>query len=129
MLAFARPSVRKANFSLFYAVHLVAAPLFFILLLLHGVYYAKLETIKYVAGPMIIYAIDRLIRRKRVSTHVVEMVSKRIAFCGGNVLQLSVPKPFDFRPGQYAGKFLSLPSNHLHVHMRLLVIPRAGNHS
>lgn len=106
MFVYARPKIRKDHFRLFYAVHLVGAFLFFLLLIFHGMYYADPETYKYISGPIVIYIFDRIIRRWRVSTHDLDLSEENSTFRENNVLELRIPKPFDFRPGQYAGKFM-----------------------
>lgn len=103
MFLFARPLVRKKSFIVFYYIHIIGAFFFFALLIIHGMYFFRPETYKYVTPPLIVYAIDRLIRRIRASTHNLELSAEHSVFKDGNILKLSIPKPFTFRPGQYAG--------------------------
>lgn len=102
MALFALPSVRRKNFHLFYRVHIVASVMFYIFLLLHGVHNANPETYKWVVGPLIIYAVDQFVRVSRCYVTRLEVSANSLTFKDGNVLQLSIPKPFSFRPGQYA---------------------------
>lgn len=110
MIIFARPTIRSKNFKLFYLVHLIGASMFFILLIFHGMYDGKPETYKYIAGPLFIYLVDRIIRWWRASTHSITLsASQQSLFKDDQVLQLSVPRPFDFLPGQYAGTYIYYP--------------------
>lgn len=102
MALFAMPSVRRKNFHLFYKVHMAGSTLFYIFLLLHGMHNAKPETYKWVAAPLIIYAAERFLRLFRCYITRLEVSANSLTFNDKNVLQLSVPKPFNFRPGQYA---------------------------
>lgn len=105
MFIFAQVGFRKNKFRLFYNVHLVGAFLFFGLLIFHGMYYFDPETYKYISGPIIIYVADRIIRRWRVITHDLDLSTENSNFKDNDVLELTCPKPFEFKPGQYAGKF------------------------
>lgn len=104
LLVFTLPAIRRKHFRAFYLVHLVGAFMFFVLLILHGMYNASPETYKYVTAPLMIYAIDRIIRMSRSSTLDVEVSKKNTCFKDAAVLQLSVAKPFEFQAGQYAGR-------------------------
>lgn len=105
LVFFALPSVRKKYFRLFYSVHLIGAALFFILLIIHGMYNAKPETWKWVLAPLVLYTADRALRIFSISEHRLELSASNSTFKDDNVLQLAIPKPFNFRPGQYAGRF------------------------
>lgn len=105
LFVFARPWMRKKHFRVFYIVHLTGAFLFFSLLIFHGMYNGRPETYKYVIPPLIIYILDRIIRLTNMSTHNLELSAENSVFKDDNILQLSIPKPFNFRPGQYAGEF------------------------
>lgn len=108
MLIFARPTMRTKRFKLFYFVHIIGAILFFTLLIFHGMYDGKPETYKYIAGPLFIYLVDRVIRWWKASAHSISLsVSEHSLFKDDQVLQLSVPRPFDFLPGQYAGMYIA----------------------
>lgn len=103
LFIFARPWMRKKYFRYFYLVHLVGATLFFALLVIHGMYNNVPETYKYVVPALIIYLIDRLVRLYQMETLTVDISPANTAtFMDDNVLQLRIPKPFEFRPGQYA---------------------------
>lgn len=108
LVLFALPSVRKKNFRLFYSIHIICAVLFFFLLVIHGMDSAKPETWKWVLGPLVLYTVDRLLRRLSVSEHRLELSAINSSFKDENILQLSIPKPFNFRPGQYAGMSYSI---------------------
>lgn len=102
MLFFARPKVRKDNFRLFYFVHIVGATLFFALLVFHGMYDQDPETYKYIVPPLIIYLIDRVLRRVKVVSADLELSAEHSVFKSNQVLELRVPKPFKYKAGQYA---------------------------
>eukprot|EP00178_Gracilaria_changii_P018723 TRINITY_DN537_c0_g1_i1.p1 TRINITY_DN537_c0_g1~~TRINITY_DN537_c0_g1_i1.p1 ORF type:complete len:842 (-),score=142.25 TRINITY_DN537_c0_g1_i1:338-2863(-) len=108
MLWFVRPSVRKKHFLLFYRVHIIGATLFFLLLIFHGMYRKRPETYKYITPPLIIYLADRILRRLQVSTTTLQLSARNSFFKDDNVLELRVPKPFQYRSGQYAE--LQVPS-------------------
>lgn len=63
------------------------------------------ETYKWVTPAIIVYILDRVVRRLRMSTHEVDISENGSRFLDKGVLELSVPKPFDYQPGQYVGKF------------------------
>ena len=102
MLFFARPSVRKNRFQVFYIVHLVGAFLFFGLLIFHGMYRFDPETYKWITPALVVYAIDRLLRHLRVSKAKVQLNAEHSIFKDDNVLEICIPKPFKYRGGQYA---------------------------
>ncbi|CAN8066094.1 unnamed protein product [Agarophyton chilense] len=108
MLWFVRPSVRKKHFLLFYRVHIIGAILFFVLLVFHGMYRKDPETYKYITPTLIIYLADRILRRLQVSTTTLQLSASNSFFKDDNVLELRVPKPFQYRSGQYAE--LQVPS-------------------
>eukprot|EP00178_Gracilaria_changii_P018724 TRINITY_DN537_c0_g2_i1.p1 TRINITY_DN537_c0_g2~~TRINITY_DN537_c0_g2_i1.p1 ORF type:complete len:854 (-),score=124.85 TRINITY_DN537_c0_g2_i1:245-2806(-) len=108
MLWFLRPSVRKNHFLLFYRVHVIGATLFFTILIFHGMYRNRPETYKYVTPTLIIYLADRILRRLQASTTTLQISSSNCFFKDDNVLELRVPKPFQYRAGQYAE--LQVPS-------------------
>ena len=102
MLFFARPSVRKNNFPLFYRVHLIGGTLFFLILIFHGMYNMRPETYKYITPALIIYLIDRLVRRFKSKTASLQLSASNSVFKDKSVLELRIPKPFNYRSGQYA---------------------------
>lgn len=110
MFIFALPSMRKKHFRLFYFVHLVGASLFFLIIILHGMYQERPETYKFVVPVIFIYLLDRIVRNMRMSSHEIELSTSNSSFKDDNILQISIPKPFEFRPGQYAGKLQCISS-------------------
>lgn len=100
-----RPAMRKYKFRLFYFVHIFGAALFYILLIAHGMMDGKPETYKYLIPALIIYIADRIIRNSIKSTHNVSLTSDNTYFIDDNILQILIIKPFNFRPGQYAGTY------------------------
>nr|AAZ73480.1 respiratory burst oxidase-like protein [Chondrus crispus] len=102
MLVLARPSVRKNNFRLFYAVHIIGATLFFGLLIIHGMFRQVPYTYKWVIPPLILYAIDRFLRRRKVSAVELFLSAENAVLKDGDILELRVPKAFSYQAGQYA---------------------------
>ncbi|KAI0559286.1 NADPH oxidase respiratory burst oxidase [Gracilaria domingensis] len=66
------------------------------------------ETYKYIVPTLIIYLTDRILRRLQVSTTTLKLSASNSFFKDDNVLELRVPKPFQYRSGQYAE--LQVPS-------------------
>ena len=105
------PSIRHTKFQIFYTLHNFFAVLFFILLLLHGVYRGKPYTYKWIVPPLVIYTIDRIVRRVKTGNSTIRLYSENSYLCGINILKLQLPKQFNYRAGQYAGKLLrEIPS-------------------
>lgn len=102
MIVFSLPSVRKKHFTWFYRVHIVGAVLFFLLLIFHGMFRQRPETYKYITPPLIIYLLDRVIRKFKRSEATLELNAENSAFKDDKVLELRVPKPFNYKSGQYA---------------------------
>lgn len=102
MLVFARPAVRKNHFRLFYAVHIIGAILFFALLIVHGMFRQVPYTYKWLIPPLVIYAIDRFFRKTMISSTELELSADNALLKDGDVLELRVPKAFDYQAGQYA---------------------------
>nr|QKI80118.1 NAD(P)H oxidase [Asparagopsis taxiformis] len=102
MFISAMPKYRKKHFRIFYLIHSVGALLFFGLLVFHGMYNRVPETYKWIAAPLIIYTIDRVLRRYKISTAELELTGEHSSLKGSDILELRVPKPFDYQAGQYA---------------------------
>lgn len=65
MVVSSLPSIRRKAFK-FYSVRNICANLFFLILLVHGVYNAVLYKYKWVAAPLMVYAIDRIVRLAKI---------------------------------------------------------------
>lgn len=102
MLVFAHSSIRSRHFRAFYRVHIIGAALFFALLIFHGMYNQRPESYKYIAPALIIYFIDRAIRKGKVSTTDLHISHDNYTFKDNDILQLRIQKPFPYQPGQYA---------------------------
>lgn len=102
MFCTAIPYMRRKFFRIFYVIHIIGASLFFPLLILHGMYRKNPETFKWIIPSMIIYVIDRIIRRIRISNSTLHLSGENSTIKPGRVLELRVPKPFNYRAGQYA---------------------------
>lgn len=102
MLVFARPTIRKNHFRLFYAVHVIGALLFFALLVMHGMFRQRPETYKWVLPPLVLYTLDRFVRKSKISASEVELTAENSVLKDGDILELRVPKSFDYQAGQYA---------------------------
>jgi len=93
---------RSKRYELFWYSHAVCATLGFILLLIHGLHYGVYRTYRWVAGPMAVYIIDRLMRRAQ-QKEVRMSVSRDVgALKGDAMLCLRLPRTFTYEPGQYA---------------------------
>eukprot|EP00171_Calliarthron_tuberculosum_P019354 IDg19354t1 len=108
------PWMRRTNFRLFYVVHILGCCFFFPLLIFHGMFRKKPETYKWVIPGIIIYAADRIARFLKISTATITISGESTTIKGGNVLELRLPKPFNYRPGQYAEIAVPLLSNEWH---------------
>lgn len=108
MVITSRSGMRSKRFSLFYKIHNLGAFLFFILLIFHGVYHGVPYTYKWIVGPLVVYMIDRLARRWKITNSHVLLTAKHSALKGANVVKVRVPKQFDYRAGQYAGMLIPL---------------------
>lgn len=95
--------VRRPYFEAFYFIHNVGAFLFFTLLIFHGVYRGVPYTYKWIVGPILVYSIDRSLRRMKVVNSTIHLSENNSILKGANVLQLILPKQFEYRAGQYAG--------------------------
>jgi predicted ferric reductase len=108
MVVFAQERIRQSRFELFYCVHLVGAALFFGILAMHGVLFAKLYTWKWIIGPVVIYLCDRLYRRFTQCTGSITATHPDTCTFANDVMRLQIPRPFSYRAGQYAE--LCIPS-------------------
>lgn len=111
MLFTSTPYFRRAHFRIFYGTHIIGAFFFFALLLLHGVYNGKLYTYKWLVLPLSLYAVDRIWRFLKVSSHGIDINVEDSTLKKNSVLKLKVPKCFNYRPGQYAGKSTNVPEH------------------
>nr|QKG86323.1 NAD(P)H oxidase NOX4 [Asparagopsis taxiformis] len=102
MLITALPFNRRKRFRLFYIVHMIGAFFFFALLIFHGMYRTVPETYKWITGPIIVYIIDRVVRHYKINTAGLELSSEHSLLKGRDILELRVPRLFDYRAGQYA---------------------------
>lgn len=102
MIFTARKKTRNEKFELFYYTHIVCAFLFVVLLFLHGNFRGKLYTYKWIAGPVFLYAVDRIVRKLSEHRGLVNISSTSAPSCGAGIFRLAVPKCFDYKPGQYA---------------------------
>lgn len=94
--------VRSKKFEAFYWVHHLGFVSYFALLLIHGVRAGVPMTYRYVAAPVIIYAIDRIYRflREQDSELVVNR-STALTQQGPGMTMLRVPRTFTHLAGQY----------------------------
>lgn len=99
------PRVRRSRFTLFFFVHNICAAFFFGLLLVHGVYNGVPYTYKWLVGPLVLYTLDRIVRRVRISTFDVHVTANNSILTEEGIVKVRVPKRFSFRAGQYAGTF------------------------
>lgn len=99
---FSLPWFRKKLFHVFYNVHTVGSLLFFALLLVHGVHKKHPYTYKFILPGLILYTADRIWRRLQVSEVELVLSGAQCSLKPGKVLELSVPKKFNYRAGQYS---------------------------
>lgn len=102
MFVTAIPWIRRKFFRIFYVIHMIAATLFFSLLIIHGMYRKVPETYKWIIPALIVYIIDRLIRIFTTSRVKLQLSGAHSTIKTGNILELRVPKSFEYRAGQYA---------------------------
>ena len=93
---------KKSQWRIFYVIHLVGAFLFFVLLLLHGMKRNKPETWMWVLPALIVYAFDRGFRHFSTKTTSLFLDSANSKMKPGKVLELRIPKPFNYKAGQFA---------------------------
>eukprot|EP00168_Porphyra_purpurea_P004762 TRINITY_DN15772_c0_g1_i1.p2 TRINITY_DN15772_c0_g1~~TRINITY_DN15772_c0_g1_i1.p2 ORF type:complete len:124 (-),score=33.33 TRINITY_DN15772_c0_g1_i1:143-514(-) len=94
--------MRSRRYEVFFYAHAVCAVGFFSLLLIHGLHYSKPHTYKFVAGPLLVYVLDRgarLAQEKRCSLVVSTNAG---AVKGDAMLCLRLPRTFHYVAGQYA---------------------------
>lgn len=108
-----RPRIRNKHFRLFRLLHVGAAFVFFALLIFHGMFRETPETYKWITPVLIIYAVDRILRRIKASSVVLSLTADNAAL-QGDILVLRVPRPFSFRAGQYAE--IQVPSINIEWH-------------
>lgn len=104
MAASSTPFVRRERFGTFWLLHNICAFLFFALLLIHGVYIQVPYTYKWITAPLVIYIVDRSMRRFNVKSSALHLSGEDSVLKGADILRLQVPRLFHFRAGQYAGK-------------------------
>lgn len=105
------PSVRRKHFERFYQTHLVAAAVFFLLLIFHGMLAGALYTYKWIAAPVALYVIDRGLRTLQTHRGVVSLLPDdhtAMRMVSPSVARLALPRVFSWSPGQYAE--LRIPS-------------------
>lgn len=96
-----RPFVKNRNFRIFHVVHVGGAFIFFVLLVFHGSFNEVPETYKWITPAVIIYVVDRVIRRYKASSVALNLTADNAAL-HGDILVLRVPRPFKFHAGQFA---------------------------
>lgn len=104
MVITSMPRIRSKSFTWFYHFHTFGAALFFILLLVHGVYNGSLYTYKWIVAPIVIYCIDRVARNIKMATACLKLDDDSFTV-RGDVVRIALNKPFDYRAGHYAGMF------------------------
>ena len=82
--------------------HQIGAALMFPLLIFHGVDRGVPETWKWILPAMIIYAIDRIIRRFQITNVAIKLTGAESRIKAGGLLEIRLNKLFNFRAGQYA---------------------------
>lgn len=93
---------RKKNYKLFATCHAIGVILFFPLLCLHGVHREKPMTWKWIIGPLLIYAINKLFEKLQTKEYTMNLLQEHFKEWPGSVIELRIPKKFNYCPGQYA---------------------------
>eukprot|EP00168_Porphyra_purpurea_P015918 TRINITY_DN5029_c0_g1_i1.p1 TRINITY_DN5029_c0_g1~~TRINITY_DN5029_c0_g1_i1.p1 ORF type:complete len:369 (+),score=53.38 TRINITY_DN5029_c0_g1_i1:164-1270(+) len=103
MLTTAWSRCRQRYFELFQAAHAVGITIYYAALLPHGMHLGRHVTWAWVAGPILLYAADRLVLRHTNARRVAVTLNRTHTevVCAGAVLKLAIERPFGFRPGQY----------------------------
>lgn len=103
MLTTAWSRCRQRYFELFQATHALGGLTYYAALLPHGMHRGRHVTWMWVAGPLLLYALDRLVLRNSHSRRVLVTLDRTHTevVCNGTVLKLAIDTPFPFRPGQY----------------------------
>lgn len=102
LIATSLPFVRKRHFRIFHVVHVTCAMLFFPLIVLHGAFRGHAETYKWIAAPLALYVVDVILRRIGMTTRDTKLSEEVSMVYEGGIIEISVPRPFKFRAGQYA---------------------------
>lgn len=98
-------TVRRPNFNVFYLTH-HSFIIFYALLIVHGTEGGEYETWKYVCGPMVLYALERLWRELSSRKLKVRIVS--VTRHPSDVIEIQMNKKlFYYKAGQYL--FLNSP--------------------
>ncbi|GAB0490819.1 hypothetical protein MMPV_002057 [Pyropia vietnamensis] len=103
MLTTAWSRCRQRYFELFQATHALGVLTYYAALLPHGMHRGRHVTWMWVAAPLLLYALDRLVLRNSHSRRVLVTLDRTHTevVCNGTVLKLAIETPFLFRPGQY----------------------------
>lgn len=101
IIVMGQPKIRKKHFRAFRILHVGGAFVFFLLLVFHGNLRQEPETFKWITGPMILYCIDRILRRAKAATSMLSLTAEN-AEIQDDIIVLRVPKPFQFQAGQFA---------------------------
>lgn len=108
MIITSLPAIRSTRFQLFHTSHMIGATLFYALLFVHGVYNAKPYTFKWITAPIIVYLVDRITRNVKMHTCAVNLNRDNSTLKSASVVRIDIPKQFNYRAGQYAGKSLPI---------------------
>lgn len=100
---------RSKKYEWFYICHLSVAFVYYVVIVgVHGNHLGKPSTWKFVVAPIVIYAVDHLVRWKSESKCDL-VVSRSCAMAvGPDVLCLKLPRVFPYTAGQYAD--INVPS-------------------
>lgn len=93
--------VRQRSFELFYYVHQCGFVIFFVLIMMHGSHMQTLKTWMYVVGPLCLYISDRVFRRIRQRSALVEIGRSSVNVKSAAIVCLQLPRLFNYRAGQY----------------------------
>ncbi len=93
--------VRRKHYKLFAAAHMIGVVLFIPLLCLHGVHHEEPMTWKWILGPLLVYALNKLWEHVKTKEITMNLIETHFREWPGGVLELRIPKKFNYCAGQY----------------------------
>lgn len=87
-------------------VHISGSVAYFGCLIMHGVHQGRPQTYKYVIPVLLLYLVDRCLGRYRTVDCTMYISADDIEGVGRGVMRLTMPRPFNFRSGQFIGKII-----------------------
>jgi hypothetical protein len=101
MLALPFFRVRDGIWQIFWKHHLVMIWFIYVLLIVHGCHKGDLFTIYSVGPVMLVYIVDVVVRIRHKAMKNPNR-NCTVTDCGNNVMEVSLEKPWPYKPGMYA---------------------------